>query len=206
MPITLITSGCKAISFMMNSKQLSEGPMGEIQPVSFQVKWIKPATNYVKLITDGAYDASTGNGEIGFLLRNINGQCTVEGWKTTMEMEAEYNEALAIKNGLQMALQERNTYLAVESDNLRLIKILKKEATTPWPIRNCINNILPLLSKFQLIVLSHTPRDGNKVAHSLAMHAKLMRENRVWKSQWPPFLSCILSSDELVDNVTFFNS
>lgn len=132
----------------------------------------RPAFGWVKLNIDGAFDPSSGKGCLGFCLRYRNGRCLLKGCKPNEEMNNCSNEALAIKEGIIHAGREGVSNLEIESDNLSLVKILNKGNSPPRFIRNLFSNIFDYMSYFQNVKISHNLKDGNRVTHSLTVHAK----------------------------------
>ncbi|XP_077251741.1 uncharacterized protein LOC143890959 [Tasmannia lanceolata] len=120
-------------------------------------------------------DASLANGEgsIGGLLRNSNGNhvslysidypaaslCS----SSISELEIE-----AIFRGLQLVDPNRCNLLWIVSDSLVAVKVLQKEITCPWRKIITLEKIELLLTSFRSWTISHIWREGNKAADYLS--------------------------------------
>ena len=82
--------------------------------------------------------------------------------------------ALAFANNLGV------TRVILEGDSLVVIKALKEEEQLLSPTGLLLKDVKMLSQSFQNLLYSHTKREGNSVAHSLARYASSIPDFLVW--------------------------
>ena len=85
-------------------------------------KWEKPGPEYIKVNCDAAFDAVTGNGGWGFVLRDADGdvvsarRCRVESL-----LNALHGELIAGIQGVQAAADARVGHVIIETDAVEVV-------------------------------------------------------------------------------------
>ena len=68
----------------------------------------------------------------------------------------------------------------------------------PHVVANVLEGIFLQLQSFCSFLFSHIKRDGNKLAHLLAQHAKFVHDFEAWDEEAPRFLEPVVASDVVV--------
>lgn len=163
---------------------------------SIQVCWSCPAVEWIKLNTDGAFDAQSKMGGEGFVLRNSAARYLFAGCIFLYVGRSWVNIILAVKEGILAATQLGVNKLIIEIDAECIVKVLNKEEPPPWFLLNSLREIFALLNMIVEWRVIHTFREGNQCAHWLASFAKRSKLDHIWTQDWHPDSYCILCLDE----------
>ncbi|KAK2650531.1 hypothetical protein Ddye_018020 [Dipteronia dyeriana] len=103
-------------------------------------------------------------------------------------------EALAVKNGILLALGSGLVPFQIETDSLQLVNILQLGKAPSNDVGNIICKILGLLESIHGWSICHVSRRGNIAAHSLAKLGRSSVSGCFWLNVCPPCVEkCILS-------------
>ncbi|XP_072974339.1 uncharacterized protein [Typha angustifolia] len=108
-----------------------------------QAKWNASDKGWVKLNTDGCYDAADIQGGVGMVLRDDEGKVLQLTWEPCPNMAAIYAEAWAARFGLRLV--DKECQLIVETDSREFANFLRSESSPPWHIRNMVHECKTLL-------------------------------------------------------------
>ena len=97
--------------------------------------------------------------------------------------------ALAFANDLGV------TRVILEGDSLVVIKALREEEQLLSPTGLLLEDVRMLSQSFQKLLYSHTKREGNSVAHSLARYASSIPKFFVWMEDVPPCIQSLIQDD-----------
>ena len=78
---------------------------------------------------------------------------------------------------------------------MAVIKALKEEVCSLSPAGLLVEGVKVLAQNFEQLLYSHTKREGNVVAHSLAIHAIDILGLLVWIEDVPPQFYFVLQAD-----------
>lgn len=120
----------KHISVMLEDALLLDNTT-KMATVPSPANWHPPRHGYLKVNTDGAFNGVQCTGGSSSVIRDY------EGWFIAAETRWYNNlpdvltiEALATRDGLQLAIRQGCNEVILESDNLTLVNMMRK-------IRNC---------------------------------------------------------------------
>ena len=137
-----------------------------------QQRWVPLPVNLVKINFDDAVFSKDNFFGVGAVIRDENG--LVLGLCTKRLPQA-YNavevEALAATTTLALAKDLGLTRVILEGDSPVVIKALRKEEQLLSPTGLLLEDVRMLSQSFQKLLYSHTKREGNSVAYSLARYA-----------------------------------
>ena len=112
--------------------------------------------------------------------------------------DATASEALALKNGMELADQWGCSNVIFESDCLEIIQPCKREVDIPSPYSATLNECFHLAQSIGLVLYSHCPREENKVAHELARSSYDSNSVIFWEGDPPQIILAELVSDVTV--------
>jgi hypothetical protein len=79
--------------------------------------WQAPQHDWMKVNVDGAFDAASGEGGAGVVIRDSRGRVQLTAWKFISQcVSAEEAEALACKEGLELAAKWCRQGIILETD------------------------------------------------------------------------------------------
>ncbi|XP_004298011.1 PREDICTED: uncharacterized protein LOC101296373 [Fragaria vesca subsp. vesca] len=147
------------------------------------IKWIPPATNWVKLNFDGS--VSDASAAAGYILRNSNGNPLVAGARRLYSSNVPVSECLALKDGLLAAKLFNHKILLVEGDSL-VINSLRDPANAPWKIKPILCDILHLAHWFENISFTHIFREANFMTDVFANTGHALQCPKIWVGSYRP--------------------
>lgn len=95
-------------------------------------------------------------------------------------------EVLVAAMALSLAAEIGIKNAILEGDSLVLIRALQEEACSLAPFGVLIKDVKDLSHSFDHLLYSHTKREGNVIAHSLARYAIGTSDFLVWMEDNPP--------------------
>jgi ribonuclease HI len=129
-------------------------------------KWKKPPSGYVKINTDGGFEAESMSGATGVVIRDGNGVfIKAMARKLPSIASALVAEAEAWRDGLRLLGQSSYQQVVLESNSLELITLWRaweKQQSEITPILKEIQTMVAGISSFKTL---HIRRTGNMVAH-----------------------------------------
>ncbi|XP_019235374.1 PREDICTED: uncharacterized protein LOC109215717 [Nicotiana attenuata] len=136
--------------------------------IPIETRWYKPPKNAIKLNCDGALSSTNNAAGIGGLFRNSNGDWILGYQKATHAASPIHAELLALLEGLNIAVDFKDTNMEIETDSTDAIKLLHEDCTN---FQNVILECRWLVHQLKLPLLRHNFREGNEVAHRLGKEA-----------------------------------
>ncbi|XP_075663127.1 uncharacterized protein LOC142632642 [Castanea sativa] len=159
-----------------------------------QTRWLPPPGNLVKINFDGAVFSRENISGIGVVVRDENGlvlgSCTKRLSQAYSVMETEAMEAatalvFASELGVRQAI--------LKGDSLAVIKALIE---TKYPLSPLgLEDVRMFSQRFDKMLYSHTKREGNFVAHSLARYPISIPDFLVWTEDVPPHVQKFVQAD-----------
>jgi len=160
------------------------------------MKWTTPEPGWFLCNTDAAFNTESMNGASGAVVRDDQGRplggCAK--WYT-YGLDALSMEAIACKDGMELARTLGTHQLIVETDCQELVKLWQAESAQRsiiYPILQQMRDISLSFSGFNLV---YTSRSCNRLAHE---SAKLVNPECViveWRTEIPLALRGIIESD-----------
>ncbi|KAF7810842.1 uncharacterized protein G2W53_031818 [Senna tora] len=173
--------------------------MDEVQTANFcddrnntvptNLRWEKPEYPFIKLNVDAAV-IKDGGGSMGGLLRDEAGSCRGVFMNTvSYPHEPTLLEAMAVKEGLKLALKVGCNHVMVEGDARLVMDMLKTPCDQASTLNAVCRDILRFISNFQSVSFNWVPRMCNFGADFISKIAKVDRRNFIWTDSVPLFLS-----------------
>ncbi|XP_043687585.1 uncharacterized protein LOC122638802 [Telopea speciosissima] len=117
-------------------------------------RWSYPPPRALKLNADAAVDPFSHKDGIGVVIRNARGSPVLAFSDPKSFSEVLVGEAIAIRTGLQAALQAGHSNILVESDNSALLSLLNNPSLHhPLAVTNVIQDIRVLASQVNVMEL-----------------------------------------------------
>lgn len=132
------------------------------------IAWRFPNYDWIKVNFDGAAKGNPGKAGGGGVTRNAQGRCIVAFASPFGTQNNHVAEAMAMLKSLQLAQEFKFKKVWLEGDSLNIIQVLKGISSVSWNIANIIKNAKTILNNYVSIILTHTFKEGNKVADILA--------------------------------------
>ncbi|KAL0008067.1 hypothetical protein SO802_009569 [Lithocarpus litseifolius] len=129
-----------------------------------QVRWKKPREGWAKLNTDGASLGNPGRAGGGGVIRDHRGMWMKGFARKIGHATSLLAKFLALRDGLQMALQLGINCLEVELDAKTVVQILLSNSNHIAAYSPLLNDCRYLLSKFQQVTINHAFREVNRCA------------------------------------------
>ena len=148
------------------------------------VKWHPPHSPLVKVNFDGSV-INNNKAATGFVIRDAQGNPLLAGAKNVGVNNILITEGLALRDGLQKALENGFKKVQVEGDSKVLINCLKGSFSTPWRLKKIVEDINWLSSFFKEISFSHIHREANFTADSLAKLGHSLSSSQIWNRCLP---------------------
>ncbi|KAL5810001.1 hypothetical protein ACOSQ4_026569 [Xanthoceras sorbifolium] len=104
-------------------------------------------------------------------------------------------ETLAIRRGMQLALETGLSPLLLESDCLGAINAVKARSVLCSDMGLVLADICSLSSNLNVVSFSFIPREANKVADSLAKFALGLSSDLFWLESCPPCGELLVHGD-----------
>jgi len=132
-------------------------------------RWTPPQATRLKCNTDGSWKQETGEGGVGWVLRDSMGNLMWAGAKRITGMGSELEvEAEALRWAAQVLTGFGYRNVTFETDSQVLSKMLSGEEAT-WPrVRPFIQEIGASVARMNEAEVVYYPRSGNKVADRIA--------------------------------------
>ena len=104
-------------------------------------------------------------------------------------------EAMAVARAMTFAQELGITEFMLEGDSEVVINTLRSTEASLSTYGHLLESAKSALVTNKCIAFSHICRSGNRVAHNLAKHVKLIRSLSVWVEDIPPHLYDVLFAD-----------
>lgn len=159
------------------------------------IRWDKPAGEFIKINFDGSKVRDQAAG--GFVIRNWRGHFIQAGAFQIGDASITVAEAIAVRNGVQAAVQAGFKNIHIEGDSKVIIQALRGESHIPWVIHNIIVDVRKYLNVCRQVLISHIYQEGNRAADWMAHQGHSAVIPRVWASSPSRAFSLILHDDFL---------
>ncbi|MQL80800.1 hypothetical protein Taro_013253 [Colocasia esculenta] len=161
-------------------RQNESGQVNLKTRISSIVPWLTPPSGCLKLNVDGAFKMTFGEAGGGGILRDHEGNMCWAFARAYHDLNSSLvPEALALRDGLSICCSKGITEVLVETDSLNLLQIVTKQIAYPWDFA-CILQHIAAKTQNLKAVISHTPREANRVADCLASFAKSCHHIVIW--------------------------
>ena len=163
----------------------------QVEPHSHhsQTRSLPPSGNLVKINFNSAVFSKENISGIGVVVKDENwlvlGSCTKRLSQAYSAMETEtMAAAIALVFASELGVRQAN----LEGDSMAVIKALKETEYPLSPSGLLLEDVRMFSQGFDTMLYSHTKREGNFVAHSLARHAISIIDFLVWIEDVPPHI------------------
>ncbi|KAF7815370.1 putative DNA-directed DNA polymerase [Senna tora] len=153
------------------------------------LEWKKPASNFVKINVDAALKKD-GGGVLGGLIRDEHSRCLgVFRNSVGYPNDPTKLEAMAVKQGLELALKVGCNKVIVEGDALLVMEMLKTPCDQASSLNALCRDVLRFCHNFQDVIFNWVPRTCNDVVDLICRTDKVVQANVVWTDSVPFYLS-----------------
>lgn len=158
------------------------------------VKWRPPRGAIVKINCDASFDKASGKGFMGIVCRNDKGSVLTATSKPVFASSPLIVEALSLREAASLAYNLDLQSVISESDNQRSIDVCKGKLKK-GEIRGIVEDIKRLTEGLTFKDLSWVSREGNQVAHTIAMMARDNQLHGSWNRLPPDKLRRVIVLD-----------
>nr|XP_023915006.1 uncharacterized protein LOC112026546 [Quercus suber] len=163
--------------------------------VSSLINWRPPPAGFTKINVDGAASDDGRPSSTGVIIRDSQGSSIAASCRVlSSPFPADISEALALQDGVMLALELGLSKVIFESDALSIIQAIN-EGNVGGEIGHIMQNIKDLASSFSWCTFQHQKREGNRAAHELARAARMTGISQVWKGVSPSFVEHIICEE-----------
>ncbi|XP_048493290.1 uncharacterized protein LOC125493810 [Beta vulgaris subsp. vulgaris] len=170
------------------SNAVEKATGGQAPERGWNLKWQAPGAGRLKLNTDAAFRENDKLG-MGAVLRDECGDVLVavcNSWHGRCEVEV--GEAMAVREGIRVAMEAGFHGFIVETDCMTLFEALKRKRRPASVLGRILQDIYVLISSCTNVTFSFVRRSGNEVAHLLAKRSLESDELLVWLEEAPEFV------------------
>jgi ribonuclease HI len=161
-------------------------------------RWSKPPPGWTKLNVDGAWEEKEMRGGTGMILRDEEGNTIVTACKHLKSCASPLEaEALAVVEGLKIAVTRTDRPIMLESDCLELISMMKEVGVNRSSLATTINEAKRLWSEAIGCNISHISREVNEVSHTLARLGCKSLCTNIWDRSGLDIISSACNQDKL---------
>ena len=161
-----------------------------------RTKWRPPLGEMYKTNFDGVVFAESREARIGVVIRNSNGEVVAAlSEKIPYPDSMEVLEVLAVRRAAQFAVEVGICQSVFEGDSEVVCKALKAADGGHPSIGQFVKDFLSTMSSLRTFSFSHTRRQGNSVAHTLAKKARGSLPLLVWMELVPSDIYEFVVSD-----------
>ena len=174
-PLAMIWDSAKRAHLDFVDARLTFPP----SPTPGRVHWTAPPAGFFKINVDGATGVGGGNSSIGVVIRDSSGlPIGALSLVLPSSFPAETIEAYALLHGVIFASEMQVHQALFESDALSIIHNLTSEVPGN-DFGHILKDIRVASSSFSFCSFHHLKRDGNRVAHTLALEAKCSGQSKI---------------------------
>ncbi|XP_023905473.1 uncharacterized protein LOC112017233 [Quercus suber] len=132
-----------------------------------------PPVGFTKINVNGAASDDGRPSSTGVTIRDSQGCSIATACRVlSSPFPADIFEAMALQDGVLLALEMGLSKVIFESDALSIIQAIN-EGNVGGEFGHIIHNIKDLASSFSWCTFQHLKRDGNRVGHDLAKAARM---------------------------------
>jgi ribonuclease HI len=159
----------------------------------------RPAPRQVKLNVDASFHPDVAAGAVGAVLRDYKGTFIAASTKYIPHVSSvEAAEALAMREGLALAIEVGCNNIQADSDSMDVIEACSGEEAWWNESAATYADCMDMVATIGSVSFSHCPREANVVADELARFSFLNKLSCNWVDDPPSF---ILNS--IVNDATF---
>jgi ribonuclease HI len=160
-----------------------------------EAKWEAPPQDFLKVNVDGAFDGASGIGGIGVVIRDSSGLVQLTAWRFISQSSAEEMEALACKEGMDLAAKWCRQNIILETDCSTVASMLSVGSGMRSCLKFTIDEAIEAGSKLPQWKIIHMRRESNSVSHELAQLAKRTKDSAVWRFAAPVCVEQIIARE-----------
>jgi ribonuclease HI len=156
----------------------------------------RPEVDWVKVNSDAAFDAGSGTGGSGVVIRGHQGQLIAAGARWLDHVADPLSaETIAMKEALELTVEVGADQVIMETDCAVLKTLLDTENYRRSPVSSLCHDILELSRGFSKFKLVWTQRQANGAAHWCASTVSDSERSMYWFDEFPCRLREISSND-----------
>ncbi|RYR36428.1 hypothetical protein Ahy_A09g041389 [Arachis hypogaea] len=147
---------------------------------SLPVIWRPPPQSWLKVNSDAAFSIGTKTGATASVIRDHTGKI-LGGSATVIQANSSLSaEAQALREAVILVENLNIQRTIIETDSLQIVQTLKS-GDTIWEIDPIIQDIISIQKRLSNCGFTWTPREGNRLAHSLAA----LKLKNLLPASWP---------------------
>ncbi|KAL0010800.1 hypothetical protein SO802_005908 [Lithocarpus litseifolius] len=179
----------RAAEFLEDYRQAQEQLVAEPVMQNNREAWKPPPESAFKLNFDAAVFSEVNRSDVRAIICNYKGEvmAAMSARGPTVHCSEE-GELLACRKAIEFGIDAGFSKLVIEGDNVNVIKAISSQTASLSLLGNVVEDIKHLIRDLQWESISHTRRNGNKVAHVLAQHARIIVEDLYWIEDSPPLV------------------
>lgn len=159
-------------------------------------KWSPPTGLVYKLNSVAAFRPEGAQVGGGLVLRDCDGQVLMSAANIFPQCDdVDMAEGLVLLEGVKLALQLGFSGIQVETDSLRLVRVLRGEVEDVSEVGSLMHTLLLLVRDDPLFQATYVPCEGSRDVHELAQLAFSSSIGCVWIEDWPSVVSVFLVLD-----------
>jgi ribonuclease HI len=140
---------------------------------------MRPGPRIVKLNVDASFHEDSGEGAIGAVLRDYQGKFLAAMMKYLSHVSSvAMAVAIAMKEGLEFAIQRGCNRIVAESDSLETIEACKGDHVWHNDSSAIFADCIDKMAEIGSVSFSHCMREANSVADRLAKECFICKDNR----------------------------
>lgn len=157
--------------------------------------WRPPTFGVTKINSVASFNKEKNMAWVGIIARNENGEVVAGLTKIVPATSPLMAEALSFRGTLDFAVNMGITRIIVENDCLELIQACREEIVR-GEIYNIVKDVITLRRNFQTLGFTWSPREGNQVAHHIALLANRYSLPSNWVWNLPSSLRSLFDADK----------
>ncbi|KAL5807952.1 hypothetical protein ACOSQ3_028643 [Xanthoceras sorbifolium] len=152
-------------------------------------RWVPPICGSFKLNVDAAFDVACGKFGLGLVVCDSHGcLCFAASVICSCHVSVEVAKAMAISEGIKLAVSRDLIPLSIESDSLNVVQLCNNSFASKLKVGSLVEEIRMICSVFYFDSVSFVPRLCNKVAHCLTKYALFLNCSVCWDVFFPNWL------------------
>ncbi|KAF7825260.1 ribonuclease H [Senna tora] len=176
-----------------NKKRTSAG--GNNLNTDVWIKWILPNNSIIEINVDGSRWDHSGGIACGGVFRDQHGRWMGGFAKKLGSGNSLLAEVWGIKLGLDMAWNWNLRNIELEADSLMALKLIKEGVINTHTLSPLILEIRSMLTRHWQVKLSHTFKEGNRLADAIANFAHSLSFDICILEHPPDFCKQVLADD-----------
>ncbi|KAL0010234.1 hypothetical protein SO802_005342 [Lithocarpus litseifolius] len=152
-----------------------------------RASWEPPPKSAFKLNFDAVVFSEANRTGVRAIIHNYKGEVMAAMFaRGSAVQSSEEGELLECTKAIEFTIDASFSRLVIEGDNVDVIKAISSQEANVSLLGNVVEDIKHLIRGLQWVSTSHIRRSGNKVAHVLAQHARIIVEDLYWIEDSPP--------------------